>query len=127
MTRLSIRIYFEPTRSALGPGMVELLERIAAEGSIRQAAAAMDMSYRKAWLLTQKLQKTFGGPVVTAAAGGVSGGGSQLTELGNKLLTGFRRIEVGATRAVQADLRVLTQLVKAGASPRQTPRKKSKK
>src|SRR5471032_454821 len=64
MARLSIRIDFEPSGSALGPGMAELLERIGALGSIRKAALSMDMSYRKAWLLIKGLQQTFGGAVV---------------------------------------------------------------
>jgi len=34
----------------LGPGRVELLERIQTSGSIRQAAFQMEMSYRRAWI-----------------------------------------------------------------------------
>ena len=127
MARLSIRIDFEPSSSALGPGMAELLARIGSHGSIRSAAASMNMSYRKAWLLIQEVQKTFDGPVVTAAAGGVAGGGSQLTELGEKLLQCYRRIEAGAAKAVQADLRKLSQLVKPDASPRRSARKRPSK
>jgi molybdate transport system regulatory protein len=127
MARLSIRIDFEPSSSALGPGMVELLARIGSHGSIRSAAASMNMSYRKAWMLIQEVQKTFDGPVVTAAAGGVAGGGSQLTELGEKLLQCYRRIETVAAKAVQPDLRMLSQLVKPDASPRRSARKAQKK
>ena len=75
MARLSIRIDFEPSGSALGPGMAELLERIGQDGSIRKAAIAMNMSYRKAWLLLQGLHRTFGGPVVVTETGGAAGGG----------------------------------------------------
>ncbi len=91
MPHLSIRIDFEPSGSALGPGMAQLLERVDELGSIRRAAASMDMSYRKAWLLIQELQKTFDGPVVTAEAGGLSGGGTHLTELGTGLVKLYRR------------------------------------
>src|SRR5580658_3070957 len=86
MAHLSIRIDFEPSGSALGPGMAQLLERVADCGSIRSAAVSMKMSYRKAWLLIHALQETFNGAVVTSAAGGISGGGTQLTELGSTLL-----------------------------------------
>jgi molybdate transport system regulatory protein len=127
MARLFIRIDFEPSHSALGPGMAELLERVTSHGSIRSAAASMNMSYRKAWLLIQELQKTFEGPVVTAAAGGVSGGGTQLTELGKKLLQCYRRIEANGTRAAQSDLRALQALVKVDAVSRRTSRKKAPK
>jgi molybdate transport system regulatory protein len=125
MPHLSIRIDFEPSGSALGPGMAQLLERVAETGSIRRAAASMDMSYRKAWLLIQELQKTFDGAVVTAEAGGVSGGGTQLTELGNGLLKIYRRVESRAADAVKVDLETLSAMVRANAVPRRTGRRKA--
>ena len=124
MPHLSIRIDFEPSGSALGPGMAQLLERVNETGSIRRAAASMDMSYRKAWLLIQELQKTFDGAVVTAEAGGVSGGGTQLTELGNGLLKIYRRVESRAADAAKADLETLSAMVRANAVPRRTGRRK---
>src|SRR5438105_2972465 len=124
MPHLSIRIDFEPSGSALGPGMAQLLERVAQLGSIRRAAASMDMSYRKAWLLIQEMQKTFDGPIVTAEAGGVSGGGTQLTELGNSLLKIYRRVESRAADAAAADLGALSQMVRANAAPRRAGRRK---
>jgi molybdate transport system regulatory protein len=126
MTHLSIRIDFEPSGSALGPGMAQLLERVAEMGSIRRAAASMGMSYRKAWLLIQEVQKTFDGPVVKTEAGGVAGGGTVLTELGNSLLTIYRRVESRAAEATQADLKTLSQMVRANAAPRRAGRRKRK-
>ena len=125
MPHLSIRIDFEPSGSALGPGMAQLLERVGETGSIRRATASMDMSYRKAWLLIQELQKTFDGAVVTAEAGGVSGGGTQLTELGNGLLKIYRRVESRAADAVKADLETLSAMVRVNAAPRRTGRRKA--
>ena len=108
MTRLSIRIYLDAPGRALGPGMVELLDGVARDGSIRKAAAAMEMSYRKAWLLIQGMQETFGGAVVITTIGGSSGGGAELTELGKTLLACYRRIEARANRAAAADLKSLS-------------------
>ena len=124
MAHLSIRIDFEPSGSALGPGMAELLERVAETGSIRRAAASMGMSYRKAWLLIQEVQKTFNGPIVSTEAGGVSGGGTQLTELGGKLLAIYRRVESSAADAADADLKTLSAMVRANAVPRRGGRSK---
>ena len=126
MPHLSIRIDFEPSGSALGPGMAELLERVAELGSIRRAAASMDMSYRKAWLLIQELQKTFDGPVVTAEAGGLSGGGTHLTELGAGLLKLYRRVESRAADATRSDLDLLSGMVRANAAPRRAGRRPKK-
>ena len=127
MARLFLRINFEPPGAALGPGMVQLLEQVAAHGSIRAAAASMRMSYRKAWLLIQKMQEVFGGPVVTSAIGGSTGGGSQLTQLGVVLLETFRRVERTAASAAESDLRVLEAMVKGDAAPRKTAGRKRAK
>ncbi|HEX4271307.1 MAG TPA: LysR family transcriptional regulator [Rhizomicrobium sp.] len=127
MARLSLRINFEPPGAALGPGMVQLLEQVAAHGSIRAAAASMNMSYRKAWLLIQKMQATFGGAVVTSAIGGSTGGGSQLTQLGVVLLETFRRVERSAASATESDLRTLDGMVKADVKPRDPARRKRAK
>jgi molybdate transport system regulatory protein len=123
MPHLSIRVDFEPTGSALGPGMAELLERVVAQGSIRSAAASMGMSYRKAWLLVQEMQDTFNGAVVTTEIGGSDGGGTKLTELGTNLLKTYRRIENRAQRAAEADLVALAALVKANAPRRRSGRR----
>jgi len=124
MTRLLIRIDFDPSGSALGPGMMQLLEHIAEHGSIRRAAAAMGMSYRKAWLLIQKMQKSFEGAVVTAEVGGVAGGGTQLTELGVTLLKLYRRVESRAADAARTELDSLSAMVRPNAVPRRSGRRK---
>ncbi len=118
MARLSIRIDFQPSGSALGPGMAELLDRISQYGSIRKAAMSMDMSYRKAWLLVQGMQHTFGAHVVTTETGGSAGGGAQLTALGTKLLATYRALEKTAANAVESEMKTLASLVQTDAAPR---------
>ena len=59
---------------ALGPGKVELLEHIAQTGSLRKAAAAMDMSYMRAWMLVQMMNHCFKKPVVIARRSQVAAG-----------------------------------------------------
>jgi len=122
--RLFIRIDFDPSHSALGLGMAQLLERVVEHGSIRAAAVSMGMSYRKAWLLIHEMQETFNGAVVTTVIGGTTGGGTKLTELGSTLLKTYRRIENRAVRAAEADLAVLDGMVRANAKPRRTGRRK---
>lgn len=115
MARLSIRIYLDQSHHGLGPGMAQMLEGVAEHGSIRKSAAAMAMSYRKAWLLIQNMQDSFGGPVVTTSIGGNDGGGAALTALGKTLLNTYRRIEARAARATAADVKMLVALTKARA------------
>lgn len=108
MARLSIRIDFEGSES-FGPGKVRLLELIDAHGSIRSAAAAMNMSYRHAWLLLQAVEDTFGAPVISTATGGAKGGGAKLTEFGRSLVAKYRTIESQAAKAAAGELSDLTR------------------
>src|ERR1700687_4345310 len=108
MTRLTIRIDFEGAEE-FGPGKVRLLELIEEHGSIRGAAAAMNMSYRHAWLLLQAVEDTFGAPVITSATGGAKGGGAKLTDLGKTVIARYRAIETQAAKATSGDLTELSK------------------
>ncbi len=66
MTRLTLRIGFDEDR-ALGPGKVRLLELVAETGLISAAGRAMGMSYRRAWMLVDALNRTFSLPAAAAA------------------------------------------------------------
>jgi molybdate transport system regulatory protein len=64
-TQVSIRVDLE-TGGRIGPGKIALLEAISKTGSITAAAQSMNMSYRKAWLLVDELNKLLSEPAVTA-------------------------------------------------------------
>lgn len=95
---LSLRIDF-PNGHRLGPGKVSLLEAIATEGSISAAGRTMDMSYRRAWLLVDEMNRMFGIPLVEAQHGGARGGGAQLSARGKEVVAHYRAIEAKALRA----------------------------
>jgi len=97
---------------AVGPGKVDLLEAIEASGSISGAARSLGMSYRRAWLLVDTMNRCFRAPLVEAEAGGKRGGGARLTRLGAEVIERYRRIERDAARAGAADIRALTRWVK---------------
>jgi molybdate transport system regulatory protein len=122
MARLSIRIDLG-SETALGPGKARLLELVDSEGSIRGAAAAMGMSYRRAWLLLQDIEAAMGAPVISAETGGIDGGGTSLTKLGRAVIDHYRKIEERASRSVDAELRALSEIAK----PNRVPARKSKK
>ena len=96
---------------AVGPGKVDLLEAIAATGSITGAARALNMSYRRAWLLIDTMNRCFATPVVEAEAGGKRGGGARLTPTGEDVVRRYRRIEARAAKAAAADLAALKRLL----------------
>lgn len=124
MVHLFVRIDFEPSSYAFGPGKAQLLERISETGTLRRAAASIGMSYRKAWLLVEEMQAAFNRAVVIAETGGTGGGGMQLTELGTTLLKTYRRIEAGATQASALELQSLAAMVPANAAPRRDAKRK---
>lgn len=97
---------------ALGPGKADLLEAIRDTGSISAAARRMGMSYRRAWLLADTMNRCFREPLIEAATGGRSGGGAQLTRAGEQVLRHYRDLmrAIGkaggpASRALLAKLR----------------------
>jgi molybdate transport system regulatory protein len=79
--------------SNIGPGKVELLEGIQAHGSVSQAARSMGMSYRKAWLLLDSVNRSFNIPATVNSVGGPGGGGAEITPFGLLLIERFREVE----------------------------------
>lgn len=73
----------------LGYGRVVLLERIREYGSITMAAKSMEMSYRAAWELVESMNRQAKTPLVKTVTGGKGGGGTRLTEAGEKAIETF--------------------------------------
>jgi molybdate transport system regulatory protein len=97
---------------AVGPGKIDLLEAIDTTGSITAAARLLGMSYRRAWLLVDTMNRCFRKPVVEAATGGKRGGGTRLTAAGAEAVRRYRRIEKLATQASATELRRLLALTR---------------
>jgi molybdate transport system regulatory protein len=96
---------------AVGPGKVALLEAIEETGSITAAAKELDMSYRRAWLLIDELNRSLRVPAIDSAKGGQNGGGSALTDAGRHLIELYRRIEANAAAACRADIQQLMKML----------------
>lgn len=112
-TRTSFRLRIRRGRDiAVGPGKVDLLEAIADTGSISAAARSLGMSYRRAWLLVDTMNRCFKQPVVAAEAGGKRGGGTQLTATGMRAVHHYRRIEKYAIKAAAGEIRALQRLLR---------------
>ncbi len=97
---------------ALGPGKIDLLERIEATGSIGEAAAGMSMSYMRAWTLIRVMNASFRDPVVSTERGGRLGGGAQLTETGRAVVAAYRDLERRSLAATTTPWRRLQALLK---------------
>ncbi|MDB5532430.1 MAG: putative transcriptional regulator, ModE family [Hyphomicrobiales bacterium] len=110
-TRLTIRIDFDSKRQ-LGHGKIRLLELIAAHGSISSAARAMEMSYRRAWLLMDDVNSMFASPVFETQLGGKGGGNARLTEFGRKLVALYRSVEKDTEQRFADDIAALEHALK---------------
>ena len=124
-TRLTLRVDFGASRS-IGPGRIRLLEAVDRTGSISQAGRALGMSYRRAWLLIDDMNRNFRQAVVSARPGGAQGGGAVVTEFGTELVRNYRAIETAAADAARLQLRSLEAALRK--SPRvntSEPRRRS--
>ena len=97
---------------ALGPGKVELLEAVREHGSISAAARSLDMSYRRAWLLIDELNKSLKSPATVSEQGGQSGGGCVLTEVGENIVRLYRDVETQAEKACVTQIGDLLRLMR---------------
>jgi molybdate transport system regulatory protein len=80
------------------------MELIDKHGSISEAGRQMGISYRRAWLLVDGLNRCFRTPVVASQQGGQQGGGASLTKFGHA-------VESAAVKAGAAHIRALSAAV----------------
>jgi len=73
----------------IGYGRVVLLERIREFGSITRAAKSMELSYRRAWVLIDSMNRQAPRPYVVTSAGGKGGGGTRVTAEGEEAVRLF--------------------------------------
>lgn len=113
--RLTLRLDL-PNGHRLGPGKIRLLEAIAATGSIAAAGRSLGMSYRRAWLLVDEINRAFTQPAVAGQTGGSGGGGTALTDWGRELVTLYRGLEAGSIAANAAMLARVEGMTEAEAA-----------
>jgi molybdate transport system regulatory protein len=92
----------------LGRGKIQLLENIQEHGSISAGGRAMDMSYRRAWMLVDEMNRIFAEPVVVTQRGGNQGGSALVTPFGEELVRRFRAMEEASRAAIRREVEWLT-------------------
>lgn len=112
-SRVTIRIDLTE-RARLGPGKIALLETIGRERSISAAARALGMSYRRAWLLVDSLNRMFAEPPVLTYPGRAQGGGAEVTRFGEQLIALYRSVERQTMRATKSTVRRLSEALRTG-------------
>lgn len=78
--KVKIRIHLFTNSKCYGPGIQEVLEKVDTFGSLRSAAADMNMAYSKAWKMVKTCEESLGFKLLISSTGGKNGGGAHLTE-----------------------------------------------
>ena len=114
MARLKLKLQlYCGDEIAMGPGKADLLEAIAREGSISAAGRALGMSYRRAWLLVDTMNRCFVKPLVEAHPGGGKSAGARLTPAGEAALAAYRSLSSQVERGTAgADYEALEQAIR---------------
>ena len=98
---------------------LQVLQALAACGSISQAARQVGVSYKAAWQAIDTLSNLAGVPVVHKSVGGAGGGGAKLSEAGHSLLRAAQAMEQ-ARGAVMQQLHTTPEAERAAVQGLQT-------
>lgn len=100
--RPSFKLWISSPRAegVFGDGKWRLLRAIEREGSLKKAAGALGMSYRKAWGDLKKAQTCLGITLVALRRGGAGGGEAFLTDIGRKWLAAYGRLRTNLERTL---------------------------
>lgn len=109
---LRIRLVFS-SGGWIGPGKADMLEGICATGSIAASGRRLGMSYKRAWSLVETLNVMFEGPLVECTRGGARFGGARLTELGERVLALYRKLEAKSVKSTGREVAALEALLSA--------------
>jgi molybdate transport system regulatory protein len=87
-------------RLKFGDGRARLLQEIDELGSLRQAAARFDMSYRNAWGYLRELEHAAGFKLLERTQGRGPESGMRLTPRGRQFLARYRKFRAGLDELV---------------------------
>ena len=105
---------------AMGPGTADLLNAITAHRSISAAGRAMGMSYRRAWLLVDAMNRCWHEPLVATTPGNQKAG-AHLTTLGEHVLSSYRQLQRDTEEAGSAGFAAITsKLLQAPRPPKRS-------
>jgi len=89
--KIAYKVWLDNDGKAFGEGPYRVLKQIEKAGSLHQAAIDLNISYRKAWLMIDIVEKKLGFAFLERKIGGPSGGGSQITPEGKDFLKKYEK------------------------------------
>jgi molybdate transport system regulatory protein len=89
------KIWIEDTEGnvVFGAGRLKIFKAIKQHGSINSAAKSLQMGYRAVWARITATEQRLGKKLLIKRSGGAAGGGSQLTELAETLMTQYESVQ----------------------------------
>ena len=90
--QLAGSVFLQTGQSAFASQQIDLLRAVKHTGSISKAAKEVGISYKTAWDRIDAMNNLSAEPLVLRASGGAKGGGTQLTELGERIIAGFQAL-----------------------------------
>lgn len=103
--KAAYKIWLENEGKAFGEGPYLLLKGIEKNGSLHQAALDIEMSYQKAWNILNNCEKQLGFDMIERRTGGISGGGSNLTEAGKAFLHKYEQFRDDISAVIEETFR----------------------
>ncbi len=100
--KLAYKVWLDRDGKAFGEGPYRLLKLVEKTGSLHQAAMQMKMSYRKAWLTIGAIEERLGFALIERHTGGLSGGGSTITEQGKDFIRTYEAFREDMKQALEA-------------------------
>lgn len=94
MKQLKIKCWIEEDGEKFyGPGPHILLKEIQKEGSLSKAAEKMQLSYKKAWEMVQRLNLGSNHNLVNLKKGGQHGGGATITPHALQIMSAYELLQ----------------------------------
>jgi molybdate transport system regulatory protein len=112
--RVKINVVDDRGEPFMGPGVLDLLERIRRYRSINRAADEMRLSYVKALHMLNRLEADLGRRILVRKRGGNERGGSELTRFGEKYIAEYGRLERKVRRHVEREFQIFQKKVGRG-------------
>lgn len=99
--RVAYKVWLDNNGKVFGEGPYRLLKLVEKTGSLHQAAIQMKMSYRKAWRTLHYIEENLGFALLDRQVGGVSGGGSRITENARDLIKHYEQFREEVKEALE--------------------------
>ena len=112
--KVKINIVNERGEPFMGPGPLQLLEKIAVHKSINKAAKDMNLSYVKALCMLNRLEKNLGKQLVIRKRGGNERGGTKLTSYAKTYIENYRFFDKRVRKIVEKEFETFSNSWKRG-------------